>query len=364
MKIVFIASRSINEIGGIENYMRNLCPLLGELGHEVILYASGESKENREYKGVKIVSLPKMKSKYLDKVLTGVLATFHALIFQRNVSVYHYNANAAALLSFLPRLTGHHVVFQGHGFEWKRNKWPKIYKKVIRLLDYFVIYSNRNFTMVSEEQSQFIRSLGKSSTTITPGINMPPDENITSEIFARHRIKPGEYILFLGRLVQEKKPDALIAAFRKIRQPDLQLVIAGDNLTDRKYIQQLHERANGDSRIIFTGAVHGSDKEALLKECQLFCIPSELEGLPIALLEAMSYGKYCIASDITANKEALENTGIFFRLNDIDHLTECIESAICHSQETMCMAAKQRVENYFTWPQIAKKFDQLYRSIV
>jgi len=363
MKIVFIASRSIHDIGGIENYMKNLCPLLVESGHEVLLYSPSSKGYLQKYKGVEIVTVPSVNSKYFDKLILGAVSTLHALIFQSGVELFHYNANAAAVLSFLPRLLGYKVVYQGHGLEWKRNKWPAFYRLLIRALDYFVIKVNVNFTMVSEEQSAYIRSFGKTSTTITPGINIPKDNQEYSGVFDRFGIVSEKYVLFLGRLVQEKRPDVLIESFKKIDDKSLMLVIAGDNINDPAYVASLHNMAESDRRIIFTGAVYGTDKEALLSNCRLFCIPSELEGLPIALLEGMSYGKYCIASDIAANQEALGDAGIYFHVNDVDDLSERIVAGLLDDTGTVGARARMRVEERFTWPQIARKFDSFYRSL-
>lgn len=365
MKIVFIGSRSLDSIGGVENYMKNLCPRLVQMGYEVILYVEGEKYAKSIYEGVEVVHLPSIKNKFLNKFILVLLSTFHSIIFNRNVSIYHYNGIAFGIFSVVPRLLGKKVVCQGHGFEWQRAKWSNLSKRIILLMERFAILINKNFTMVSDEQTQYMKKFKKNCTTITPGVNIL-NKQFDSDIFNKFNIEKNMYILYLGRLVPEKKADVLIHAFNQLKVDDVKLVIAGDDPNEKKYIAYLKTVSKGNKNIIFTGAVYGDDKEALLQNCKVFCIPSELEGLPIVLLEAMSYGKICIASDIHANKEALGNAGIYFESNNQQELTKKILEVI--TNEDMCAPlgelAKERIKENFTWDQIALQFDHYYKKVI
>lgn len=365
MKIVFIASRSLDKIGGIETYMKYLTPELVKKGYEVILYTDGGWFNKNTYKGVTIIALPILKGKIVTKVLLGFIATVHSIIFNRNVDIYHYNADAAALFSFLPKLLNQNVVYQGHGLEWKRAKWSPFSQKIIRYLDDFVIGINNNITMVSQEQSDYVLSrYNKMAHTITSGVEMRP-EIFKTNILDQYQIIPDNYILYLGRLVPEKKADILIEGFIKAMPENTQLIIAGDDVNEQEYITYLKSLAKDQKNIIFTGAVYNDDKEALLQNCKVFCIPSELEGLPITLLEAMSYGKICLASDIEANKEALAESGIYFEVNNPDDLATKLFDLLSQFEKRKLLGetAKQRVENNFTWEIIANKFDKYYKSL-
>lgn len=364
MKIIYIASRSLENIGGIETYMKSLCPLIAEKGNEVILYTEGGFFKKEKYKNFNIIKLPSIKSKLLNKIILGILATLHSVIFNRKVDIYHYNANASALFSFLPILLSKKVVFQGHGLEWKRAKWSKSSQFLIKKLDDFIISINKNITMVSQEQSNYILDYyGKKSTTITSGVTV--NNNIYSkDILKQFDIKENEYILYLGRLVQEKKADILIDAFIKSNSK-IQLVIAGDDPNEKIFIDSLKEQAQNNKNIIFTGAVYNDDKESLIQNCKIFAIPSELEGLPITLLEAMSYKKICIASDIEPNKEALGDSGIFFEVNNIVDLSVKINETLSTYEDLGELKEKayNRINKYFTWDKIANQFIQYYKSI-
>ena len=365
MKIVYIASRSLDNIGGIETYMKCLCPILSEKGHDIILYTEGGFFKKEKYKNINIVKLPSVKSKLLNKILLGFLGTIHSLLFNKKVDIYHYNANASALFSFIPKLLSLNVVYQGHGLEWKRAKWSSFFQSIIKKLDDFVIFTNNNITMVSQEQSDFIlKRYKKESKTITSGVNIN-NKIYDKKILNKFNILENNYILYLGRLVQEKKADILIEAYLE-SNTQLQLVITGDDPNEKKYINSLKEKAKKNQNIIFTGSAFDEDKEALLQNCKIFAIPSELEGLPITLLEAMSYKKVCIASDIEPNKEALGNSGIFFKVNNkkdlIDKINDTSENYNNYSRLEEIVF--ERIKEKFTWEIIANDFIKYYQKIL
>ncbi len=360
MKILFIASRSIEELGGIENYMANLCPRLVKLGHEVILYTEGNNFSEHYFMGVKIISFRSIQSKFLNKILIALKATFHSLIHYNNFDIFHYNAIPSAFFSIFPIILGKNVIYQGHGLEWQRAKWSGLSQKLIKLSEWFVIKINKNITMVSQDQTDYIKyNFNKSAVTITPAINLPNERKINSTILAKYDLTVDGYFLFLGRLVPEKNPLQLIQAYINSGIKNKKLVIAGHDKNAEEYINKLHLTTQGNKNIIFTGAVYGDDKEMLLKNCFAFCIPSSLEGLPITLLEAMSYGKLCIASDIPACKEALGSSGIYFKVNDVNDLKEKLisltndNSKYYHKVNEM----SERIENNFTWDIITKKYE-------
>ena len=365
MKIVYIGCRSLDAIGGIENYMKHLCPLLAAKGHEVILYVESDRYEVQNRDGVKVVSLPSLNSKFLNKIIISFLSTLHSLVTDRDVDIYHFNAIPSAFFSFLPIMLKRHVVYQGHGFEWKRAKWSSSIQKLVKKMESAVIAINRNFTMVSGEQSEYISTFGKESVTITPGVTIQ-NLDLDSDVLDRYALERNGYFLFLGRLVPEKRADVLIGAYQALGGAGVKLVIAGDDPNEARYIQGLKLMTNGDPNVVFTGAVYGDDKEVLLQQCRAFCIPSELEGLPITLLEAMRYAKVCIASDIPANREALGDCGLFFRVNDMGDLSAWLWGFLREEgqYDHLKQCAYQRVANLFTWEIIADRMALFYNSII
>lgn len=365
MKIAFIGGRNIHKLGGIETYMYNLCSKLKELGHTPIVYCESDSNYEEEVNGFKVIHWKSPKSVYLCKILLGLKSTLHALFKEKGVSVFHYNAWPPSLWCWIPRIFGKKAVMMGHGLGWKRTKYTPKQQRIARYMERIGAYINNHLVMVSQEQTDwYLHEYNKRCVTIPTAVNLPT-EFTNTDVLERFNITKNGYYLYLGRLVQDKNPDYLIKAFLKADVKDSKLVIAGANDADPQYVDYLHKLANNDPRIIFTGAVYGLDKETILKECKVFCIPSTIEGLAITLLEAMSYAKPVIASDIEANKEGLGDNGIWVKAEDEDSLCEAI--LYCENNVTTleCEAEKnfKRVEELFTWDRISNMYDSYIRSI-
>jgi len=178
------------------------------------------------------------------------------------------------------------------------------------------------------------------------------------DILRRFHLTSNGYFLFMGRLVKEKNPDVLIEAFIKAGIKDKKLVIAGDNASLPDYTAHLREISAKNEDVVFTGAVYDKDKEDLLKNCFVFCIPSTIEGLSITLLEAMSYARPVLASDILSNREALGDSGIYVIPEDTGDLSSklvfCIDNP--GELEPQKKANRQRVQDNFTWEIIVRKY--------
>ena len=366
MKIAFIASRNISEIGGIENYMANLCPKLVEKGHKVILYTEASKYCIEDYKGVKIIGFKSVNNRFFNKILLGFKATLNVIFKQKNINIIHYNEIAAGFSSIIPILLGKHVVFQMHGIESQSKKWSPFLKMVIKILEKFVIGINKNIITVSQYQSNYIyNNFNKKAVTVYSATSIPSVNN-NSSILNKYNLETDKYLLFLGRIVEEKRLDILIKAFNNLKHNSLKLVIAGNNRFSDKYINSLKQLAENNKNIIFTNSVFANDKDALLRNCLLFCSPSELEGLPITVLEAMSYKKICIASNIPAHKEILAENGIYFETNNIADLQLNIEKTIKDIDNLYKIGELNylRIEQNFTWSIVSDNYEQYCKEIL
>lgn len=358
MKIAFIGGRDIHRLGGIETYMFNLSSELSKLGHEPIVYCESDHNGEEIVNGFKVIYHKSIGGRFLCKILLGLKSTLNAIIAQKDVQIFHYNAWPPSLWSWIPRLCGRKAILQGHGLEWKRTKYTPIQRYIMHFMEWFTAKLNKNIIMVSQEQTDyFAQHYNKKAVTIPCATTMP-GETTESDILVRNNIDKERYFLFLGRLVQEKNPDYLIKAFIKSELLEYKLVIAGSNDAQPDYVAYLHELAAEASNVIFTGAVYGADKDALLANCYAFCIPSTLEGLPITLLEAMSHGRVCVASDIQANREALGNSGIWCKVEDVDSLSSKLKYVAdnYHLVSSQGVQNKDRVLNYFTWPKVTEQY--------
>jgi len=282
----------------------------------------------------------------------------------RDVDLVHVHAVGPSLFSIFPRMVGIPTVVQTHGLEWKRDKWGIIGRTFFRLADYTAVYFPNKTTAVSKVQKQYYEErFGREIVYIPNGVN--PVEKRGPNWLLTQDIKPGRYILFAARLVEEKGVHFLIEAFKKI-QTDMQLVIAGDAAHSEKYKSALKSLAGDDPRIIFTGFLTGKPLEELFSNAYLFCLPSTIEGLPVALLEAMNYGNCCLASDIPENIEALESYGYTFRNRDADDLHKVLKDLIENPDK---VAEKKEpalayVRRTYSWDRVADQMEAMYLSVI
>ena len=286
-------------------------------------------------------------------------------IAERDVDLVHFHAFGPSAFAAVPKLVGRKVIVQGHGLEWRRSRWGTLGKAFLKATERPSVWFADQLTVVSKIQQRYLREVyGRDSVVITTGVN-PPKIRKPDLIQQEYGLGQGEYVLFASRLVQEKNPDLLIEAFRQIKT-DKKLVIAGDAKHEEAYIQQLRDLAADDERILFTGFVTGSMLEELFSNAYLFVLPSDLEGLATVLLEAMSYGRCCLTSDIEENVETLGKHGFTFHAGSKESLARELENLLESEQLVEQMGAKSSVYALaeFSWDTIAVQMEELYQEVL
>lgn len=364
MRISYIAVKGIPIGGGVESVTEQLGSRMADRGHDVTVYSSRDyGTVDGNYKGMKIKTVVSLNTKALHKLSICFNATFDVML-SKNVDLVHVHAVGPSLFSIFPRIKGIPTVVQTHGLEWKRDKWGIVGRTFFRLADYTAVYFPTKTTVVSKAQKKYFEEkFGREVIYIPNGV--APVEKTAPKWLLEQGINPNKYILFAARLVEEKGVHFLIDAFKNIRT-DMQLVIAGDAAHSENYISKIKELAGEDSRIIFTGFLTGLPLAELFSNAYLFCLPSTMEGLPVALLEAMNYGNCCLASDIPENMEALEDFGYTFRNRDADDLRRVLEDLILHPEkvEEKKAAAMEHVRRNYSWDEVADQMEGLYVSLV
>lgn len=360
MQIVVIGCRSLDRVGGIESFMLEMCSCLANKGHDVKLFVGSDKNYIERKKGFDVVNIKVTKNKYFNKLLIGYKSTKLALKMFPNADIYHYNANVAGLFSKIPLKKNKNVVFMGHGFEWKRAKWNPLIRFFNKCLDNYVLKINKNILMCSKEQVDYVKENFKFKNLMfaPSGVHCPPYEPKT-DVYAD---KKDEYILFLGRVVAEKRLDLLLSAFDSIKEKIPQDLYVAGPVENENIVSDYRK----NSRIHFLGSKFGDDKASLLKNAAVYVLPSDLEGLSVALLEAMSYGNICLASDIEANKEALDNAGIYFTAGNLESLQESLLS-ICMNMDSFAKYKKlaiERVSKNFEWSIISDRIEKYYLEIL
>lgn len=368
MKIVFIGGRDIHILGGIESYMYNLATQLVKMGHEPIVFCESERNGLEWINGFKVIHQKGFKSNLICKPWLGLKATLKTIRHGKSVDVIHYNAWPPSLSSPLARLFGIRTLMQGHGLEWQRSKYSPKQQKILKFMERVTAHINPNLIMCSNDQTRYFKEqYNKQAVTIPTAINLPNLNSSNDQLLLqKYSLYSKGYFLFLARLVKDKNPDYLIKAFVKSRHKDKKLVIAGNNNADMGYVNYLHQLADGCTDVVFTGAVYGEEKEALLRNAYTFCIPSTIEGLSISLLEAMSYSLPIIASDINANKEVLEaDKALWVRPENEEDLIDAIEKSV----ENPCgivlpLEYKYNyVKNNYTWEIVANQYIEYLNTI-
>lgn len=297
-------------------------------------------------------------TKSAEKLTSSLLATLD-VCFKEKPDLVHYHSFTHQT-TFLPRSFGIPVLITGQGLEWKRSRWNKFGSSFLKLSEKIMVRSASSISVVSRVQQNYLKEkYDRESTYIPQGVNKPeifkPDD-----ITRMWGLKGRDYILTAVRLVQEKGVHYLIEAFKGMKT-DLKLVIAGDAAHEKAYLQKLKDLAGDNPNIIFTGYVTGKLYGELRSNPYAFVLASEIEGLPTVLLEAMSYGNCCVASDIPENLEALRGKGLSFKNKtpeDLrDRLTELAQDPqkAAHYRSTSTEGMEE-----FYWDKIAREYNDLY----
>lgn len=365
MKIAFIGGRTFHHPDGIATFMYNLATELVKLGHEPIVYQESYYNGEEWINGFKVIHQKSTKNAIFNKMGLGVISTFNAIFKQKNVELIHYNCGGPAFFaSMWAKIFGKKVVLQLHGLEFQRTKYSPFWRKVAKI--YFDIYCrmHKNITVCSVEQQKYLMdNFKKTSCVITGAVNIP--EAQSSDILERFGIKANNYIVYMGRLVQDKNPDYLIKGFMASKYGNRQLVICGCAAPGSSFEDELHELAKNCPNVVFTGAVFGADKDVIFRNAWVYCLPSTMEGLPISLLEGMSYGKVCIASDIPANREALGDSGIWVHKENAEDITDVLNDLYDNysKYEWQGQANLNRVKKEFSWKKKAEEYAKFISTL-
>lgn len=355
--------------GGIEIVVEELASRMANAGHQVVCYnraghhvsgAAYDTEKRKQYGAVRLKTVPTIEKKGLAAVSSSFFACLCSALSRYDV--VHIHAEGPAFFSFLPKLFGKRVVVTVHGIDWQREKWKSGFgSKYIRQGEKNAVrYADEIIVLSKGVQDYFQQTYGRTTRFIPNGVNAPekqPAEDITQ----KYGLTKDSYILYLGRLVPEKGIRYLIEAFRQVRT-DKRLVIAGGSSDTDTFTEELHEMAKDDPRILFTGFVQGRTLEELYSNAYLYTLPSDLEGMPLSLLEAMSYGNACVVSDIPECTEVVEEKALVFPKGNVNALRECLQDACDHPDKIDNL--KQQAADYicarYNWDDVVKETLQLY----
>ena len=357
--------------GGVEIVVEELSTRMATLGHDVICYSrsghhvSGAEFDGMaltEYKGVKIQPVYTWNSKGYAAVTSSFFAALRAAFGKTDV--VHIHAEGPAFMCWLPKLQGKRVIVTVHGLDWQREKWKNGFgSKYIYLGEKMAVRFADEIIVLSRNVQEYFRDTYQRETSWIPNGTTRPEYAAAREITEKFGLEKDEYILFLGRMVPEKGIHYLIEAFRQVKT-HRKLVIAGGASDTNVYLQQLKDLAKADDRILFTGFVQGKLLEELYSNAYVYVLPSDLEGMPLSLLEAMSYGNCCLTSDIKECTEVTGEKGVSFRKGDVSDLTAKLQQ-LC-DDTALVGAYKSEAADYicrkYSWDAVVEETLRLYRG--
>ncbi len=372
MKIAMIGHKRIpSREGGIEIVVGKLCEEMVKRGHSVTAYnrksrhVAGKEFDNgkhqKEYNGVKLVWVPTPNSSKLNAIVYSAFATLRAVL--KGYDVIHFHAEGPSAMVPLAKLFGKRCIVTIHGLDWQRAKWGGFATKFLKFGEKTAAkYADEVIVLSKNVQDYFKNTYGRETVFIPNGIEMPEIKG-NSLIKERYSLEKDGYILFLGRIVPEKGLHYLIDAFMKT-DTDKKLVIAGSTSHSDEYVEEVNKLAENDNRIIFTGFVQGQELEELYSNAYIYCLPSDLEGMPISLLEAMSYSNCCLTSDIAECTEVCGDSAVSFKAGDVDDLHKKLYFLLKNPQEVQKYksTAADYVCSKYNWQDVTEQTLKLYEK--
>lgn len=369
MKIAMIGHKRIpSREGGVEIVVEELSVRLVKQGYRVEAYnrsgyhVSGKEYGNsrkKYYNGIRIIVIPTFRNGKLNAIVYSVLATLRALF--GGYDVIHYHAEGPCATLFIPKMFGIRVVATIHGLDWQRAKWGNFASKVLKFGEKMAARYADEVIVLSENVKQYFWDTYQRETRFIPNGIARPNPMGADRISKEYGLEKDGYLLFLARLVPEKGLHYLIEAYEKI-DTDKKLVIAGGSSHSVEYMKKIQEMASKDKRIIMTGFIQGQVLEELYSNAYLFVLPSDVEGMALSLLEAMSYGNCCLVSDINENLEVVEDKAVSFQKASVPDLKKKLEDLLLHPEKVN--EYKQESADFicskYNWESVVEQTENLY----
>ena len=355
--------------GGIEIVVEELATRMAKKSHSVTCYnrkghnvagSEFDGTKLKTYKGVTLQEVFTIDKRGLAAMTASVSASLRAAL--GNYDVVHIHAEGPAFMCWLPKLFGKKVIVTVHGLDHQRAKWGKFASWYIRSGEKNAVrFADEIIVLSKGVQDYFQNTYGRTTRFIPNGVNKAKLRK-ARQITEKWGLTKDSYILYLGRIVPEKGERYLIEAFKQTKT-DKKLVIAGGSSDTQAFMDELKSLAKDDDRIIFTGFVQGEILEELYSNPYIYTLPSDLEGMPLSLLEAMSYGNCCLTSDIPECAEVVEDKALLFRKSDVSDLKAKLQNACDHPEmvETYKAQAEEFICRKYNWDDVVEKTLKLYQ---
>ena len=370
MKIAVVGVKQLPpKQGGIEQACSELYPRMVQKGHAVDVYARATSTElgwfqKSRYHDVGVISLPSFNRRGMDAMATSALG---AVMGSHSYDVVHFHAVGPALFSCIPRLLSPRakIVMTCHGLDWQRAKWGSFAKRWLEAGEQMAVRCADEIIVVSEALKDYFWQRYQRPTHYIPNAPAAYAETNGFDFGQSLGLTPQKFMVFLGRLVPEKCPELLVQAFQQSRPQGWKLVLIGGNSDTSDYTQNLRQMAASNPEVVLTGQLQGKRLAEVMRGAGLFVLPSYLEGMPLAMLEAMTEGIPVLASDIPPHQQLLDNgRGICFETGSVEDCARQINWAIQHpsARREMALNAQQYADLYHSWEHITSETLKIYNQ--
>lgn len=368
LKIAMLGHKHVlSREGGIEIVVNELSTRMAARGHSVTCYdrnthhVSGDTPlDNRtEVDGVKIIPVWTIEKKGLAAMTSSLSAAWKAT--WGKYDVVHIHAEGPAAMSWLPKIKGKKVIVTVHGLDWARAKWGGFATKYIKWGEKQAVKHADEIIVLSRGvQDYFEKTYGRKTVFIPNGVSLPSFQP-ARKIIERWGLNCDSYVLFLGRIVPEKGLRYLVEAWKGIKT-DKKLVIAGGSSDTETFMNELKEMAGDD--VVFTGFQQGQVLEELYSNAYIYCLPSDLEGMPLSLLEAMSYGNCCLVSDIPECTEVVEDKAAVFKHSDVNELKKTLQELLDDPGlvEKYKARAAEFICQKYNWDDVVDRTIEIYKK--
>ncbi|NOT33777.1 MAG: glycosyltransferase family 4 protein [Candidatus Eisenbacteria bacterium] len=362
MKIAMIGQKGVPATyGGIERHVEEIAVRLGRSGHDVSAFCRLHyTPEDARLPGVHLLRRPSIHTKHLDTASHVLWSTVEAML--RPFDIVHFHALGPSALATLPRLTGSRTVVTVHGLDWQRQKWGRFASWVLKQCEGPAAHFPNRTIVVSKTLRQYFKEHHHCDAVFIPnGTHLPQPR--PARKLASLGLTPGKYVLFVGRLVPEKGVHFLCEAFSRI-DSDMTLALVGGLSFTQDYLDQL-KRFEGP-RVRFLDYMYGEMLEELWSNAYVVVQPSILEGLSIALLEALSYGRCVLMSDIPENREVAEECAAMFQSQNVDDLERQLRMLLEHPEVVRRYESQARghIAEHFSWDKVAASTEAVYRELL
>ena len=371
LKVAMIGHKRIpSREGGVEIVVEELSTRMVKKGMEVTCYnrkgkhaldKSQKVNHIKEYKGVKLKSVLTIDVKGLAAMTSSFFGAIK-ILFSKNNIVHFHAEGPCAMIPIIKFFSKKKIIVTIHGLDWQRAKWGGFATKYIKFGEKMAAKYADEIIVLSENVKKYFKDTYNRETNFIPnGVNKPDikDANIIKD---KINLAKDNYILFLGRLVPEKGIHYLIEAYNKINT-NKKLVIAGGSSDTDMYFNELKEKSKDNKNIIFTGFVQGEELEELYSNAYIYVLPSDLEGMPLSLLEAMSYKNCCLTSDIPECKTVMHDHGVTFKKSDVNDLKEKLQYLVDNVDKVN--KYKSEAQDYilkkYNWDDVVDKTIELYK---